>query len=349
MATAISSSLVIRAQHCSTAVLSAVPRRASPAVAALAHNRAHICQPSTAFVQRRGVSLYNRCNVVKQPRRTAFTTVAEAAKHHDGHPHDTGTLVLVRHGESLWNERNLFTGCVDVPLSEKGIEEALAAGQRISEIPIDMIFVSALMRAQMTAMIAMTQHRLRKVPVVMPDEAASDREKGWSRIFSDDTVADSIPVYKAWQLNERMYGELQGLNKKETADKYGMDQVVLWRRSFSVPPPNGESLEVCAQRAVKYYREMIEPLLQKGNNVMISAHGNSLRAIIMYLDNLTQEEVLELELSTGIPMVYELANGKYNNRGSPLQPGAVGVFAISEKIAKWKIATEQAIKKKVKK
>nr|GEW18206.1 2,3-bisphosphoglycerate-dependent phosphoglycerate mutase [Tanacetum cinerariifolium] len=198
-------------------------------------------------------------------------------------------LILIRHGESLWNEKNLFTGCVDVPLTKKGVEEAVEAGKRISNIPIDMIYTSALIRAQMTAMLAMTQHRRKKVPIVLHNE--SEQAQSWSQIFSQDTEKQCIPVVTAWQLNERMYGELQGLNKQETADKYGKEQVHEWRRSFDIPPPNGESLEMCAERAVAYFKEHVEPQLQAGKNVMIAAHGNSLRSIIMYLDKLTSQEV----------------------------------------------------------
>ncbi|XP_010445788.1 PREDICTED: uncharacterized protein LOC104728520 [Camelina sativa] len=157
-------------------------------------------------------------------------------------------LILIRNGESLWNEKNLFTGCVDVPLTEKGVEEAIEAGKRISNIPVDVIFTSSLIRAQMTAMLAMIQHRRKKVPIILHDE--SEQAKTWSQVFSDEIKNQSIPVIPAWQLNERMYGELQGLNKKETAEKYGKQQVHEWRRSYDIPPPMGESLEMCAERAV---------------------------------------------------------------------------------------------------
>ncbi|GAY41647.1 hypothetical protein CUMW_061050 [Citrus unshiu] len=236
-------------------------------------------------------------------------------------------LILVRHGESLWNEKNLFTGCVDVPLTKKGVEEAIEAGKRISNIPVDMIYTSALIRAQMTAMLAMTQHRRRKVPIIMHNE--SEQARTWSQIFSEDTMKQSIPVVTAWQLNERMYGELQGLNKQETADRYGKEQVHVWRRSYDIPPPNGESLEMCAQRAVAYFKDQIEPQLQSGKNVMIAAHGNSLRSIIMYLDKLTSQEVISLELSTGIPMLYIFKEGKFIRRGSPAGPAEAGVYAYT--------------------
>uniref|UniRef100_A0A5B6ZGT3 phosphoglycerate mutase (2,3-diphosphoglycerate-dependent) n=1 Tax=Davidia involucrata TaxID=16924 RepID=A0A5B6ZGT3_DAVIN len=240
-------------------------------------------------------------------------------------------LILIRHGESLWNEKNLFTGCVDVPLTKKGVEEAIEAGRRIANIPVDMIYTSALIRAQMTAMLAMTQHRRKKVPIIMHNE--SEQAKAWSKIFSEETKRQCIPVVTAWQLNERMYGELQGLNKQETADRYGKEQVHEWRRSYDIPPPNGESLEMCAQRAVAYFKEHIEPQLLSGKNVMIAAHGNSLRSIIMYLDKLTSQEVISLELSTGIPMLYILKEGKFMRRGSPVRPTEAGVYAYTKSLA----------------
>ncbi|GJP44270.1 hypothetical protein CLOM_g3645 [Closterium sp. NIES-68] len=243
-------------------------------------------------------------------------------------------LILIRHGESLWNSKNLFTGCVDVPLSEKGVNEAIEAGKRISEIPVDVIFTSALIRAQMTAMLAMTQHRRNKVPVILHEY--SQRAKDWSRIFSQNTDEEIIPVITAWELNERMYGELQGLNKKETADKYGTEQVTLWRRSYDVPPPNGESLAMCAERAVAYFKDHVQPRLAAGENVLIAAHGNSLRAIIMYLDSLTSQEVIELELSTGIPMLYIFQGSKFLRRGSPLRNSDIGVFALTEDLAQYR-------------
>nr|KAJ0200700.1 hypothetical protein LSAT_V11C600336920 [Lactuca sativa] len=260
-------------------------------------------------------------------------------------------LILIRHGESLWNEKNLFTGCVDVPLTKKGVEEAVEAGKRISNIPVDMIYTSALIRAQMTAMLAMTQHRRKKVatispvtitvPIVLHNE--SEQAKSWSQIFSEETKKQCIPVVTAWQLNERMYGELQGLNKQETADKYGKEQVHEWRRSFDIPPPNGESLEMCAERAVAYFKEHIEPQLQAGKNVMIAAHGNSLRSIIMYLDKLTSQEVISLELSTGIPMLYIVKEEKYIRRGSPAAPSEASVYAYTKNLARYRQKLDEMV------
>ncbi|KAL2503803.1 Phosphoglycerate mutase family protein [Abeliophyllum distichum] len=243
-------------------------------------------------------------------------------------------LILIRHGESMWNEKNLFTGCVDVPLTKKGVEEAIEAGKRISNIPVNVIYTSALIRAQMTAMLAMTEHRRKKVPIILHNE--SEQAKAWSQIFSEDTQKQCIPVVTAWQLNERMYGELQGLNKQETADRYGKEQVHEWRRSYDTPPPNGESLEMCAERAVAYFTEHIEPQLLCGKNVMIAAHGNSLRSIIMYLDKLTSQEVISLELSTGMPMLYIFKDGRFIRRGSPVAPNEAGVYAYTKRLAQYR-------------
>ncbi|TVU28533.1 hypothetical protein EJB05_20054, partial [Eragrostis curvula] len=243
-------------------------------------------------------------------------------------------LILIRHGESLWNEKNLFTGCVDVPLTPKGVNEAIEAGKRICNIPVDVIYTSSLIRAQMTAMLAMMQHRRKKVPIIVHNE--SEQAHRWSEVYSEETKKQSIPVIRAWQLNERMYGELQGLNKQETADRFGKEQVHEWRRSYDIPPPNGESLEMCAERAVAYFKDQIVPQLVAGKHVMIAAHGNSLRSIIMHLDKLTSQEVISLELSTGIPMLYIFKEGKFIRRGSPAGPSEAGVYAYTKNLAQYR-------------
>lgn len=241
------------------------------------------------------------------------------------------TLILIRHGESLWNEKNLFTGCCDVPLTTRGVEEAIEAGKRISHIPVDIIFTSKLIRAQMTAMLAMTQHHQKKVPIIIHNE--SEQATTWTQVYSEKTRKQSIPVITAWQLNERMYGELQGLNKEETAERYGKEKVHEWRRSFDIPPPKGESLEMCSRRAVAYFEDSIEPQLKSGKHVMVAAHGNSLRSIIMYLEKLTSQEVISLELSTGIPLLYIYKGGNFISRGSPVGPTEAGVYAYSQSLA----------------
>ena len=188
-------------------------------------------------------------------------------------------LVLVRHGESQWNLENRFTGWVDVPLSEKGIAEAGAAGERLKKenIRFDCAYTSDLQRAQNTL-----------------------------QIILERLGQSGIPVQKDQALNERHYGELQGLNKAETAKKFGDEQVKIWRRSYDVAPPGGESLKDTAARTLPYFESKIVPDLKKGLNVLIAAHGNSLRSIVMHLDRLTKEQVLELNLATGMPIVYQL-------------------------------------------
>lgn len=221
-------------------------------------------------------------------------------------------LILMRHGQSQWNLYNLFTGWVDIPLSKAGVEEALEGGRLIQNEPIDIIFTSTLIRAQMTAMLVMTIHHSGKVPVVLhPGEG---RLEDWGQIHSSAAASQTIPVIRAWELNERMYGDLQGVNKKELADKYGAEQVQIWRRSFDVPPPNGESLQMTAARSIPYFEQTIVPCLQNGHNVFIAAHGNSLRSIMMDLDGLSAEEVVRLELATGIPVIYHFENGQFTKQ-----------------------------------
>jgi 2,3-bisphosphoglycerate-dependent phosphoglycerate mutase len=215
-------------------------------------------------------------------------------------------LILMRHGQSVWNLRNLFTGWVDVPLSPKGIEEALEGGKQIAHIPIDVIFTSTLGRAQVTAMLAMSTHESGKVPVFLHPQG---RLGEWSK---HEAPEDSIiPVHASSEINERMYGDLQGLNKAETAEKFGAEQVKIWRRSYDIPPPNGESLEMTANRSIPYFQEKIVPVLQEGKNVFVSAHGNSLRSIVMVLDKLSREEVLSLEIPTGKPILYDYDKGLF--------------------------------------
>lgn len=218
-------------------------------------------------------------------------------------------LILLRHGQSEWNKLNLFTGWVDIPLSMKGIEEALEAGEKIAEIPIDVIYISSLMRAQMTAMIAMAGHKGGRIPQIL--HTGEGKLDEWAKIHNPKAAKTTIPVITAWELNERMYGDLQGLDKRETMDQYGEEQVHIWRRSFDTPPPNGECLADTAARSIPYFQEKIVPHLASGQNVFISAHGNSLRSIIMHLDNLSKEEVLKLELGTGVPIIYEYEGGEF--------------------------------------
>ena len=187
-------------------------------------------------------------------------------------------LVLIRHGESQWNLENRFTGWVDVPLSPKGEEEAKKAGERLKKenIRFNAAYTSVLQRAQLTL--------------------AS---------ILDVLGQSGIPVTKDQALNERHYGDLQGLNKAETALKFGDEQVKIWRRSYDIAPPNGESLKDTAARTLPYFDKVIVPELKAGRNIIIAAHGNSLRSIVMHLDKLTREQVLELNLGTAVPIIYQ--------------------------------------------
>jgi 2,3-bisphosphoglycerate-dependent phosphoglycerate mutase len=197
-------------------------------------------------------------------------------------------LVLVRHGESLWNKRNLFTGWKDPDLSDKGVAEAHRAGQllKAENLTFDIAFTSDLKRAQRTLAIMLA-------------------ELGQT----------GLETFRDRRLNERDYGELSGLNKDEARKQWGEHQVHLWRRSFDVPPPGGESLKDTAARVLPYYEQNIWPHLAAGRNVLISAHGNSLRALIMKLEGLTGEEIVARELGTGIPIVYRLsADGRVSDR-----------------------------------
>jgi len=219
-------------------------------------------------------------------------------------------LILMRHGESIWNRLNLFTGWVDVPLSEQGIQEAVAAGQTIQNETIDVAFTSTLVRAQETLALAMAQHKSGKVLVFL--HIGEGKFETWSKIYGAKAAAEIIPVYRAWQLNERMYGELQGVNKDEMRVKYGAEQVQIWRRSYDVAPPGGESLKDCAARTLPYFHQEIIPQLEAGKNVLVSAHGNSLRSIIMEIDRLSKEQVVQLELPLGRPLFYTFEAGKFH-------------------------------------
>nr|WP_260443657.1 2,3-diphosphoglycerate-dependent phosphoglycerate mutase [Listeria immobilis] len=215
-------------------------------------------------------------------------------------------LVLIRHGQSEWNKLNLFTGWHDVDLSEEGVIEAKNAGKRIKEagLEFDVAFTSVLTRAIKTLNFVL-----------------EESDQMW------------IPVNKSWRLNERHYGALQGLNKQETAEKYGADQVQKWRRSYdTLPPlleenderqakndrryqlldthaiPSGENLKVTLERVIPYWMDTIAPEIKEGKRVVIAAHGNSLRALVKFLEGISDDEIMELEIPTGVPLVYELNN-----------------------------------------
>ena len=230
------------------------------------------------------------------------------------------SLILMRHGQSMWNAANLFTGWVDVPLTQVGIDEAIAGGKKLADVQIDEVHTSTLIRAQMTAMLALSQHKSGKTPVLQyvdsGDPMSENEQKmvEWSQMHDDADDSNILPVYVSWQLNERMYGDLQGMNKQATRDKFGDEQVKIWRRSYDTPPPNGESLELTAYRTIPYLESVLLPRYEQGKNLFVAAHGNSLRSIIMHLEGLSKEEVLGLEVPTGVPMIYELHDGQWKRK-----------------------------------
>jgi 2,3-bisphosphoglycerate-dependent phosphoglycerate mutase len=184
-------------------------------------------------------------------------------------------LVLIRHGQSLWNLENRFTGWIDVPITQLGREEARAAARKIAHLKFDVAYTSALSRAQETLKEIIT------------------------------TLGVDIPVIRDQALNERHYGDLQGLNKEQTAEKYGKEQVHQWRRSYDIPPPGGEALKNTAERTLPFFERAIMGDIRQGKNVLVAAHGNSNRSIVMQLENMTPDEILALELGTGIPRIYD--------------------------------------------
>jgi len=217
-------------------------------------------------------------------------------------------LILLRHGESAWNKLNVFTGWVDVPLTQDGIREATEAGRKLADFNFDIIFTSTLVRAMETTLISMAYNKSSRLPVVIHNEPG--KESDWAKIYDKEIRKSILPVIRDWHLNERYYGELQGKNKARTAEQYGQEKVHLWRRSYDVPPPNGECLKDTAERTIPFFTENIIPRLKLNQNVFVVAHGNSLRSIVMYLDNLSQQEVLNLEIPTGQPILYQY-NGEH--------------------------------------
>ena len=192
-------------------------------------------------------------------------------------------LVLVRHGQSEWNKKNLFTGWKDPKLTPKGVDEAIKAGDELkgSGYSFDKMYTSELFRAQETG-----------------------------RIILDRMGLNSIEVIKDLSLNERNYGDLAGLNKDDARKKWGEDQVHIWRRSFDVPPPGGESLKDTAERVLPYFKQNIIPQLAEGLNILVAAHGNSLRALVMEIEKISPDEIVKLEIATGVPLVYKYSGNE---------------------------------------
>jgi 2,3-bisphosphoglycerate-dependent phosphoglycerate mutase len=244
------------------------------------------------------VQVTSAFNSLRSPLRNARTSLSMAQK-------EAYQLVLLRHGESSWNKENKFTGWYDCPLSESGHAEAAAAGKLLKDqgFVFDVAYTSYLKRAIRTL---------------------------WHTLEQTDLMY--IPVIHAWQLNERHYGALQGLDKQETVDKYGKDQVNVWRRSYDVPPPDvdssnqihcpandpmykdipeaaairAESLKITLERVLPYFDGQVVPMIKSGKRVVIAAHGNSLRALVKYLDNIPEDSIAELNIPTGVPLIYSL-------------------------------------------
>ena len=193
-------------------------------------------------------------------------------------------LVLVRHGQSEWNAKNLFTGWKDPKLTDLGIQEAIKAGDLLEtrNLKFDLMFTSGLLRAQETG-----------------------------RLILEQINQKDIEIIQDQSLNERNYGDLAGLNKDEARERWGEEQVHIWRRSFDIPPPGGESLKNTAERVLPYFEIKIMPKVKEGLNILIAAHGNSLRALVMELEKISSEEIVKLEIATGDPLTYEYSNGDF--------------------------------------
>jgi len=210
-------------------------------------------------------------------------------------------LVLIRHGQSTYNKQNIFTGWKDVALTKKGIREAHEAAPLLADITFTYAFTSDLKRARHT------------LDIILKD------------------IHQDLPVTENIALNERDYGRLVGQNKSETAEKYGADQVQIWRRSYATPPPNGESLEMTAKRSIPYFKDKIEPLLTANNNIIISAHGNSIRSIVMHLHNLTREQILQTEIGWCEPWIYTFENGEMTGFKIIPRPGSESKSHLPER------------------
>jgi 2,3-bisphosphoglycerate-dependent phosphoglycerate mutase len=214
-------------------------------------------------------------------------------------------LILVRHGQSQWNNRNLFTGWVDVNLTQQGVQEALTAAKDLENTQLDIAFTSTLARAHTTLAIILS--RQQQSAVYIHNDEYHQKHQMHPKIIEKG----EIPVYSDSALNERWYGDLQGKNKEAAREEFGEEQVHLWRRSWDVPPPNGESLKDTTTRTIPYFQKTILPRIQEGKTVIVSAHGNSLRAIIKHLENISDEDIPGLELPTGKPIRYTFDNNTF--------------------------------------
>ncbi len=216
--------------------------------------------------------------------------------------------MLVRHGESRWNLENRFAGWVDVPLSEKGIMEAIDCAKYLQPFEFDVAFTSKLTRAQTTLMLILPYQK--KTGIFLHDDEKGDE---WS-LHPMRVDESEMPIYSSEALNERYYGKLQGQNKQQAREVYGEEQVFIWRRSFDIAPPNGESLKDTYERTIPYFKDNILPFLEMGKNVIVVAHGNSLRSVVKYIENISDEDIPKFELNTGDPVIYDHKMGKFTKR-----------------------------------
>ena len=213
-------------------------------------------------------------------------------------------LVLVRHGESRWNTQNRFSGWVDMPLSQNGVKEAMKIAKRLNSLTLDVAYTSHLERAHETLLVILAeQHR---TGIFLHDHKHGGLE------YSYKNGADEIPIHSNWLLNERHYGVLQGMDKAAAVKKYGYAQVLEWRRSFLARPPKGESLKDVYERVIPYFTKVIYPQVKKKKNVLVVAHGNALRAIIKYIEGISDSHIASLELEPGQAFIYGYAKGKLN-------------------------------------
>ncbi len=209
-------------------------------------------------------------------------------------------LILVRHGQSVWNLQNRFTGWIDVPLSKKGIKEAQNAGKLLKNFKFDIAFTSNLIRAQDTLYEILNINNDSNY-FLWIHEDKSDWYKKFKETEDDKGI---LKIHTSEKLNERYYGDLQGLNKDDAIKQFGQMEVLNWRRSFDIPPPNGESLEMTAKRTIPYFKTNILKQLNVGKDVLIVAHGNSLRSIVMFIEGMSSEDIIQFEMATGRPHIY---------------------------------------------
>lgn len=222
-----------------------------------------------------------------------------------------GKLFLIRHGKSEWNKKNIFTGWVDVPLAPEGVQEALNAGKALKGVSLDAIYVSKLIRAQMTALLLLEGQEIEKTPVVYHED------NPWYSHLTEERKEQVLPLFATEHLNERYYGDLQGEDKDAMREKYGKEQVHRWRRSFDEPPPNGESLKMTIERGKPFFEKKVMPHMMKGETIMLCAHGNSLRGMVMQIENLSPEAVMSLEIPTGVLQLYSYDEGIWRREDAP--------------------------------